>query len=1071
MEKPTLRLGAVHLQLRGLPLMTRADGRQHALQRKDAALLARLALQGPCARSVMAAWIWPDNDERQARSHLRQRLSRLTRLAGAPLFAGPDPLGLATTVQHDLADTRRTDGATATRPGTGPGPELLGALDYSDLALLDDWLQSTRQWLAAAHKPSVPRVLSARAAPVRPELDAALSISLQRPPRLVGREALWATLVNCCSAEKPVLLLGEPGAGKSRLLSDLVWFQQASLRVCCRPGDEQQPYALLTRLLRAALPMPAAHVPPELQLNLAHLLRRSDPEPQLELQPQRLPDLLRWALGHGAPATGRTVAVDDLQHADAASLETLLSMFQLPTSQPHHASTPAHSPGNPPAPLRWVWALRTAEVPPLLQAWLDSAEAHAFVTLQLTPLDTRAVRELVATLGLVQWDSAAWASTLHQHSGGNPLYLLQTLTELLLQDAGARGAVALTGPQSWALPSPQGALQLLERRIAQLLPPARSLLQIAALAGQDFDVALASAVMQQHPLDLADAWLQLEAAHLMQGREIAHDLVAEAAQLTLARDDAAVWHARMANHLQQHSPHDPAFARIAMHWRQAGHWPQAGRAFRQAAAAIEKQLRKTEEAALLLQAADCHALAHDVEAEAEALFLMFKAHWTRKHMPDIHAAMTRLQGLQSTPRAQLWAQITRAVVDFDRQPNDSSLQLMIGAQAQAQQLGDPALALWMVGWEVGSLALLNRTELALQSVPKALALIDRLPLDAQSCSALSQCGITLEVCGRPAQGLVLLQRAVALYRSRGEEALAAEIQCHQSICHYHLGQIDQASLQMQAGREVMVQINRGNAPPYMADYYQARYWREQGRLRQALELMLAVLTSLGPQGNTTLRAVCGIEAGLAYVRLGQAHRAKAFVELPRSLDAAQGRVDGLLLEAEIARAQGLATQPLLQRALGDVPHCIRSERWRWRVQQELARDMEPRAAIQLMQSNLAQAAVHQIGSATAPTRLMLLQAHQRAGDVLAAHQQAVALKAALKETAPMMIYAGEYFLCLAQAFASADDGVATRRTLQHALVWLEQLRREHVPSDFQTSFMERNPVNRQLLALAQRQTA
>ena len=47
------------------------------LERKDAALLALLAFDGPQPRGEAAALLWPDADAAHARNSLRQRLFRL----------------------------------------------------------------------------------------------------------------------------------------------------------------------------------------------------------------------------------------------------------------------------------------------------------------------------------------------------------------------------------------------------------------------------------------------------------------------------------------------------------------------------------------------------------------------------------------------------------------------------------------------------------------------------------------------------------------------------------------------------------------------------------------------------------------------------------------------------------------------------------------------------------------------------------------------------------------------------------------------------------------------------------
>jgi len=86
---------AFQLRLLDAPRIEWDDGRTHALERKDAALLAMLALDGPLPRARAAALLWPDAADGQARGNLRQRLFRLRRLAGRDLVEATDTLRLA----------------------------------------------------------------------------------------------------------------------------------------------------------------------------------------------------------------------------------------------------------------------------------------------------------------------------------------------------------------------------------------------------------------------------------------------------------------------------------------------------------------------------------------------------------------------------------------------------------------------------------------------------------------------------------------------------------------------------------------------------------------------------------------------------------------------------------------------------------------------------------------------------------------------------------------------------------------------------------------------------------------
>ena len=71
-------MALVHLELSRHPAAaTSAGGARTALATRDALLLVWLALEGPSARSRVAALLWTESDAESARNALRQRLSCL----------------------------------------------------------------------------------------------------------------------------------------------------------------------------------------------------------------------------------------------------------------------------------------------------------------------------------------------------------------------------------------------------------------------------------------------------------------------------------------------------------------------------------------------------------------------------------------------------------------------------------------------------------------------------------------------------------------------------------------------------------------------------------------------------------------------------------------------------------------------------------------------------------------------------------------------------------------------------------------------------------------------------------
>jgi DNA-binding SARP family transcriptional activator len=154
------------------------DGSVQDLERRDAALLALLAIDGPTSRSNAAALLWGDADSDHQRGSLRQRIFHLRPKAGADLISAGEVLALAETVEHDL-------GAIAARvqddPDAGSG-ELLGRFDYSDCPMLDEWVAAARE------KWRTQRIHALAELAARLEADGRLAAALPYAERIVAAD-------------------------------------------------------------------------------------------------------------------------------------------------------------------------------------------------------------------------------------------------------------------------------------------------------------------------------------------------------------------------------------------------------------------------------------------------------------------------------------------------------------------------------------------------------------------------------------------------------------------------------------------------------------------------------------------------------------------------------------------------------------------------------------------------------------------------------------------------------------------------------------------------------------------
>lgn len=658
---------APQLRLLGAPGWRAGAGEPWTpLARKDAALLALLALEGRQPRQRVAELVWADAGPARALANLRQRLFRLRQAGGRLVVEAGPLLALAPGIACDLADPPPADTA---RPDDWCAP-LLGSASYdADGPALADWVEAARAaWAgrlpgrladlaagferAGALAPAIAaceqllqldplrehgwrrlmrlhhlrgdrgaavaaferceRVLrdelglrpgaetvallaeveapgGAAAAP-RP---APLPPCLLRPPRLIGRAAATEAMHRAWDEGSAFVLVGHAGLGKSRLLGDWAAEQRGVVLGGALPGDDAGACGLLARLLRATVaaglgPAPAS-LPPAVARELARLLPDCGPAPAGPGHPVLLQDaVVRW-LDAAAAAGLRAVLLDDLQHADRASLQWLPAIV---------AGTPA---------LRWGFASRpaaTAAGP--LADWIGGSGRPRVVPLD--GLDAPALAELLQTLpAIAPAPPERLAERLAAHCGGNPLFVLETLRALHRQGLAPDGDTPL--------PLPASVERLLDDRLAALSPPARALAQVAAVAGSDFDAGVAADVLAQSALALGAPWAELEAAQVLAGTRIVHETVADALRRGLPAPVRAQLHGRVAQAL---AARGAAPDRIGRHHAEAGAWSAAGDAALQAAHQASIRGRRDLELAHRRQAADWHARAGDEVAAFQA---------------------------------------------------------------------------------------------------------------------------------------------------------------------------------------------------------------------------------------------------------------------------------------------------------------------------------------------------------------------------------------------------------------------------------------------------------------------
>ncbi len=1062
------------------------------LSERDAVMLAWLALEGATHRLRLTELLWPGADVSTGRNSLRQRLFKLRRQVGQDLVVGQDVLSLAVGVDHDLQASSRVLGtlqpsmggesvswlqAERQRRRTALGDALtervtqaekvqdwpLALMHANELLALEPLSEAAHRGLMRLHYLAGDRAAALLAfdrcerqlkdeVGARPDMETLALLatiesaapspglparlrppaSVLRPPRLVGRAGPWRAIEEAWADRRLVLLSGEAGLGKSRLAGDFA-SAHGALMSGARPGDEAVAYASFSRLLRA-LPAPQLRaLPVVVRRELSRLLPELEQVGSVAAPLQGPAAQARFFNAAGLAFTGQAIVFDDLHFADDASVALLQSVVST-------------------QPARWLLTTRPAEGSPalleLLQSWRAASD---IVHLPLLPLTLNEVSELLESLQWPGLEVKSAAPVLLQRSGGNPLFLLESLKAgWTLQDS-------LPG-HSALLPAVPGVQALIERRISRLSQGAVQLARCAALASPDFSIALAAHVLSLRTIDLADPWAELEAAQVLVDGAFAHDLIFEAARASVPGPVARQLHAEIAGFLAARGG-EPA--RLAAHWVQAGRWPEAGAAWREAAVRSRLAGRALDAATLFGHAADSLERARDVDARFDALvdraWLLAEEH----HGRDALAAVEQLQGLAQGEFQRLRALEVQLNLAANRLQSEWVVQQGQPALAAARALGQPELELRLAIVVADSLGDLRRA-------PEGVALLEGYsgwvrdhPTDRCATDYWSALALGLDYANRLHDAMPVWEATRASAQSTGRADMVWKTMANAASTQSKLGFMVHAAEQY--GQACALAADSGEQTLRLTQTRTiwAHRLRDLGRYAEALPLLeeaLAVAESAGALGD-----VAGIEHRLAqlFQQLGQPGRATRLLADPRSFLTSRLQTVRLMHQADLAHELGQDALAIIREALRLSP--------------------DPEDIYHRMASLFATRIVAaEEGEAMATSLAAWASARQRLGLALAAHVRAAACalrqgatmrafphaEAALhlaRDRWPDSFYLPELWLVAGQVEAAQDHQERALALWRQGLHWVRHV--ALVPEPFRDSFVQRNPVNRELLRL------
>jgi DNA-binding SARP family transcriptional activator len=376
-----------------------------------------------------------------------------------------------------------------------------------------------------------------------------------------------------------VLISGEAGIGKSRLMQEFATRVQERALVLagCGYADAQtMPYQPIVEALRPALGSQAlrlnvrptwlaeaSRLMPELRDLVPSLPSPQPAEPE-QARVRLFEALYQVMLGLAAGSRPVLLCLDDLHWADGTTLDWLAHLGRI-----LHDSR-----------LLVLGTFQSEEASAVSGLRHSLVRQGILSELKLERLDEDAILQLLRNLGEPVSRGEALTRQLHQVTGGNPFFVLETLRAVL--ESGLKGEkVADLG----GLLIPETIQDAVDARVERLSAQARQVLEAGSVLGSNFTYDLLHQTAGRRELEVVDGLDELVARQLLREGDgeyrFNHEIIQVVVYGNLSPQRCRLLHRRAGEALEKSRPGDAAaltrhFELAAEPGRAARHALQAG---------------------------------------------------------------------------------------------------------------------------------------------------------------------------------------------------------------------------------------------------------------------------------------------------------------------------------------------------------------------------------------------------------------------------------------------------------------------------------------------------------------